>query len=302
MRIKPLAIAFAVAVAFADECFADTVTARLVWRRDPGAESCIDSAELVRAVNRRWQRNVFTDVPGADIVVSGAMSRTPQGAWVAAIELRRGDGTSLGSRTLVTTATDCSSLDDSIALATGLMLDVSSRQITDERSQNAHGNASADSSTAPSLSIPNETLAPRAPWKAEVSLGAEGSAGLLPVLSVGARGGVAVDPPRFFRVDMAAELWTSEGERNAAGKGGHFSSWTAELAVCPLTWSRERFRLFGCVAQRFGEIRAIAFGFAENAAASEPLWTLGPRGVATFRVASPLSLRVGLGGDVPLVR
>jgi hypothetical protein len=303
MRITPFAVSLAVAASLAVPCFADPVTAHLEWRREPGAESCIDSEGLIRAVNRRWQRNVFIDETNADILVGGAMTRTAQGSWIATIELRREDGTSIGSRELVTTAPECSSLDDSIALAMGLMLDVSSRQIVAERSlPNGRTSEISDSVTGPSLAIPKETLAPRAPWKAEPSLGAEGIVGLMPEFTVAARVGVAVDAPRFFRVEVAGELWAPREDRNATGRGAHWSSWTAELAICPIEWREERLRIFGCVAQRFGQIRAAALGFTENTTATEALWTLGPRGVATFRIAPPLALGVGFGAEVPLVR
>jgi len=64
---------------------ADEVSARLVWKRSPGAELCIDAAALEQAVNSRWHRQVFVDAPSADLVVDGNIERRGRKVWSASI-------------------------------------------------------------------------------------------------------------------------------------------------------------------------------------------------------------------------
>src|SRR5207249_3036254 len=126
---------------------AEEVTARLEWTRDPDAESCMDRESLEGAVNARWHRQVFADGK-TDLVVEGRVGRRAQHEWVASIEMRRADGTSLGSRELATRAAHCSALDDSVALALGIMLDLSRQRVAEEREQAAASSGAQTKSAA----------------------------------------------------------------------------------------------------------------------------------------------------------
>src|SRR4051794_31300673 len=86
----------------------ESVNARLSWHRLPGAESCIDGESLEASINSRWRRQVFVEDRDAELVVEGKVGRSAPDRWSASIEMRRADGTSLGSRELVTRASDCS--------------------------------------------------------------------------------------------------------------------------------------------------------------------------------------------------
>src|SRR5262245_19918567 len=94
--------------------------ARLEWRRGENSDECIGGPALKEAVDRRWGRRVFVDDSSADVVVKGTVRRR-RGAWSVHLELERADGSKLGSRDIVTRSSECSSLDDSVALALGLM-------------------------------------------------------------------------------------------------------------------------------------------------------------------------------------
>ena len=281
-----------------------SVTARLEWRRTPGAETCLDGESLKQAVNHRWGRSVFVDTARADILLQGTVGRSGPNQWVASLELERADGASLGSRELVTAAPDCSSLDDSIALAVGLMLDVSRRRIVEERrlADEPSKNPVTTVLDGPVITIPKETLAVREPLRVEPSLGLETDVGLLPGFGFGVRPGLAVVPPRFVRVEMAVALFLRDQERTAGGRGAQFSAWTAELAICPLSFRRGMVRADACLTERFGQIRGVGFGFAESETATEPVSAVGAREVATLRLTAPLALFLGLGIEAPFVR
>jgi hypothetical protein len=283
---------------------AGSVTARLDWRQLPGAETCLDGETLKRAVNARWGRSVFVEATNADISLSGTIGRSRPNQWTASLVLRRADGTSLGSRELITAAPDCSSLDDSVALAVGLMLDVSRRRIVEERHL-VEAEAQKPHETVldgPPISIPKETLPPREPFRVEPSIGGEAAVGFLPRWGLAARAGVGILPAHFVRVEVSAALWKHDEERTSGGRGAQFSAWTAELALCPLSWRYERTRVDACVTERFGQIKAIGFGFQESATATEPLFNVGARGTTTVELAPPLGVFLGVGLEAPLVR
>lgn len=77
------------------------------------------------------------DAATADLVVAGKIGRSERDVWSASIEMRRADGASLGTRELATRSKSCSALDEPVALALGIMLDVSRKRIEEERTQGA---------------------------------------------------------------------------------------------------------------------------------------------------------------------
>jgi hypothetical protein len=286
--------------------------ARLEWRREAGAESCIDADTLANAVNQRWKRRVFASDGAPDIVVRGSVLRTSQSAWAARIELTRASGESLGTRELVTTAADCSALDDSVALAVGLMLDVSRQRLQDEQRLAPPPEAGAERPAAPTpvapgaptggepprIAIPPQTLAPRAPFRFEASAAAELGIGVLPVLGLGARAELAMDAPRFWRIAFGATFW---GNRETSGlvRGARFSYWSMDLAICPLRTESDSVALHLCAAQRVGHLEAQGFGLTNPASTTTLLYALGIRGAAAWRLDPLLAIVASGELDVP---
>jgi hypothetical protein len=300
---------------------AEEVTARLEWTRDPNAESCMDRERLEAAVNARWRRHVFADGK-TDLVVEGKVGRRGRREWVASIEMRRADGKSLGSRELATRAAHCSALDDSVALALGIMLDMSRQRVAEEREQSAVHSAQGEPtepSTAtpaatpspastpksasvggPPIAIPEETLAPRAPWRFEAVVAGEAALGPLPSLAFGGRVGVAVVPNGFFRVELSASLY--ESEVLSRRPGARFSVWGGELSGYPLTLGGESMRCELGAAIRLISVHATGLGLDQNGAADEAAIALGPRALAAARIVGPLEVLAGLGAEFPLSR
>jgi hypothetical protein len=276
--------------------------ARLSWTRTPEATSCIDAEALRLAVERRWGRRVFVDDESPDIVVKGAVRRDPRGAWSVKLELERNDGTSLGSRRIVTRAPDCSSLDDSLALALGLMLDLTEPSKSAEN-PGVEGPAQPirPPVSGPPITIPKETVAPRVPWRFEPNVGVEGALGLFPGATLGGRLALGIEPPRGWRIELGGTLW---GDRDATSgnTGAHFSMWTLDFGVCPLLTELDQFSAWACIAQRAGKIRAEGVGFDSNAAQDETLLSGEARIGGAWSFFRPFVMHAALGFDVPVVR
>ena len=282
--------------AWADE--ASQVRAQLGWVRDASADQCIDGPTLRQAVNRRWGRQVFYDDDSATIVVKGKVGRRTDGAWFVHLELERTDGTKLGSRDIVTHARDCSSLDDSVALALGIMLDLTEQRASQGEAQIP---AAKPAAASPPITIPKETIAPRVPWRVEPTIGGEAAIGILPGVALGGRLQVAIEPPRLWRIEAGATLFQHRST-NSGAAGARFSMWTADIAICPVAVDRETFAAWGCVAQRAGRIHSEGVGFDRNASADDTFLAAELRAGATWSFAPPFSVHAAFGLEAPLVR
>jgi hypothetical protein len=297
---------------------AETVTARLSWERQPGAESCIDRSQLEKAINRRWRRQVFVEDDAAELTVAGKVGRSGPDRWSASIEMRRADGTSLGSRELVTHAPDCSALDDSVALALGIMLDMTKQRIVEERALRAsRSTAPAGTSTSaaaknppaaktpvvtgPAITIPPETAAPRAPWHVEPSVSVLGSYGVLPQFDFGGRAAVSVLPPDLFRFELSIALFFPHDAPNDK-PGAKTSAWSGELAAYPFVLASDTLRFDAGAGIRFLDLRAEGVGLDQNGVANEVIVALGPRTALAWRFAGRFELVVGGGVEVALSR
>jgi hypothetical protein len=294
LRILACSIFFFVTVARADDGV--PTRARLEWTREEGAERCIDGPALDEAVSRRWGRRVFVYDSSANVLVKGRIRRNVRGAWAAHFELERSDGTKLGRRDIVSRAADCSALDDSLALALGLMLDLTERPPSAEQST-----TTPEPVSGPPITIPKETAAPREPWRVEPSIGAAAAIGLLPGVAFGGRLAIAAEPPHFWRIEAGGTLWqTRQAEHEALG--ARLSMWTLDIAICPIASEGESLGIWACIAQRAGMVKAEGFGFDRNASPNDTLLAAEARAGASWTFASPWILHASLGLVVPLVR
>lgn len=292
--------------ASADEV--ESVNARLSWQRLPGAESCIDGASLEASINSRWRRQVFVENRAAALVVEGKVGRSAPDRWSASIEMRRADGASLGSRELVTRAPDCSALDDSVALALGIMLDMTKKRLVEERALRAEAEAAetpgagkAPVADGPAITIPPETAAPRAPWHVEPSFSAQVAVGVLPGFAFGGRAAVGVIPPNLFRFELAASLYLPHDAAQDQ-PAARFSAWSAELSAFPFAVLADSLRFDVGGGLRFLALRAEGAGLDLNDVASETVVTLGPRAALAWRFAGHFEAIVGAGAEVALSR
>lgn len=281
----------------------ERLTAHLEWTQSAGGSECISQTALERAVNERWGREVFVADGNADVLVVGQVGPDPQGpGWRAEIELRSKLGADLGSRELKTEARHCSALDDSVALAVGLMLDVSKQRLREQSEAETKTPAPAAPPPAPPspapIELPRETLAPREPWGVDASVGGVAALGLLPGVGLGLQAGVTLTPPQFFVIELSAAVWR-EGEARRADGGSMFDLWTTSLAVCPL--KLHALDLTVCGVQRFGLVTSTGFDFAQNQEQSDAIFDVGVRARAVLLRAGRFGLRVGFNAEVPVL-
>ncbi len=275
----------------------------LSWALGPEAAQCIQPDELRRQVSIHLSRPAFVDASQAELVVDGKVRRDGPG-WVADITLRRPSGSFLGRRQIETTAEHCSALDEPVALALALMIDLTPEEL-EQRTQEAPRAPRRDPAPQPpaKIAISETAHAPRKPWKADLAVLGALSVGLVPDVGFGTRLAIGVEPPSFPRteLELAAYLAT-QADATTSDSGTKLQASALALLLCPLQYRSASIEGWVCGGQSLGLIRSQGFGFVKNQESNRLLIAGALRARGALRLSGPLSLRAGVGADVPLLR
>jgi hypothetical protein len=284
-------------------------TSSLSWVRMAGAEECVGTQQLARAVEDRLGRTVFVSAAEADVSVEGHIEPQPKG-WRAVITLRDAKGTLLGTRELATEKPSCDALREQLALVIAVMID------PDAGSRPKPGpsaNASAAGTTPPIYIIQHEQVVvaekPKGPtWRFDGGAGITTGVGLMPAPHAGIHVGGIITPPFPLPAPWAVGLegygsvyldTEASAERGASAV---FSLISVGSSLCPV-------QLFGgwgsfsvCGGGQLGALRVRGKGFD---AAREELYGLvnlasGVR-LSVF-LLKPIVLRLSVDSVLPLVR
>jgi hypothetical protein len=273
---------------------------RLDYVRERGAEGCIEPGALMRAVDARLSRSVFSERAGAPLTTR-VRARREAGRFVVDTALLDASGALLGTRRLETAARHCSALDDSLALVLSLALDVRTSAPAETAPPSAEplppSAPEAAPPAAPSappavsppekntpLLIPATTHAAREPWSLAVSLGPVLGAGLLPSPALAARARLELWAPSFWPLGLAFAVWNEQ--RLGAARGVDFGVYSVELTLCPLSAGVGAWRLQLCAEQLLGRVDAAGFGFDEQAPQDRWLVALGVHGGARYELGA----------------
>ncbi len=296
--------------------------ASLSWVRLPGAESCVSSTELGRAVEARLSRRVFVSAAEAELAVEGRVEH--EGGWRAVLQVAGPDGAILGERTLDSDAEGCEQLGDMVAVAVALMIDpltappqpdaepppVADPERTPPEAARSEDTSPADTSpadtspadTSPADTSPADTSpAPDEPparrWRVEIDTALVGSLGLLPVATIGGLSAVILEPPGFVPVMIEGALFPY----SPAWQGGSHADFLqvfGGLLICPLALRDHGLALHGCLGADAGGVFVIGGDLDVN----ERERVTG-QAHAVIRghwdVIGPLTLRAGLHLLVP---
>jgi len=284
------------------------VLAELEWRGGPEGSNCIAAADLEAAVEARLGRALFAPKGQADVRLSGAIV-AEEGKWLVRMTLTSVQGEPMGERELESESADCSALDDSLALVLAVMLDIPKTRIPTP----APAPAAATPQPTPSptrtpppvskLRVPKDTPPRRPRWRFEVGLSGAGTFGLLPEFSFGVRGHLAVKPPEFWKVGIDVGTYASVDETiGTEAAGASFSPKEVGVFVCPLEVPQSPVALEGCLVQHMGTLHVEGYGFDTNEEQERPYVNLGLGFAARLQIIGPLSVRVGIDAQTPLLR
>jgi hypothetical protein len=227
-----------------------TPTARLVYARGAGAESCPDEAALRRAVAARVGYDPFFPWAGQTVVVR---VWALHGRFAARVEIVDGDGVARGARELSSTENDCVELFDAAALAISIALDAAATEEPAPAEASTPSLVPAPPAPAPieprpspappSPEVPPSTPPPPPRRTLFVGIDALGSWGTAPSIAaggaifLGVRAGflsgaleLRVDAPAATTVGPAGTTLVSSG---GSLQGGVVTSWLYAGSLVP---------------------------------------------------------------------
>lgn len=290
-------------------------TSSLSWVRLPGAETCIPTQDLARAVEARLARRVFVSAAQADVSVEGRIEKKDK-SWHAVITIRDAKGALLGTRELDRPDASCDAMNDPLALVIAVMIDPDAAL----KPQPAPAPSPAPSpspSPAPPLPPPSDgaaqppppdaypdgvTKKQKEPWRAEGAALFAMAAGLTPQLAPG----IGVEGVLFIpNIPLGLRAYGNVFLPTTAERDGAKASFDliyVGTAVCP-TLRKKSFVGMICVGGQLGVLRSNAE--TPNRAIEEKssvVWN----GVTELRVSipvvAPLEVTAGLGAVLPLLR
>ncbi|HVY25206.1 MAG TPA: hypothetical protein VHB79_01590 [Polyangiaceae bacterium] len=276
-----------------------------------GAEGCLDAPRLKRSVERRLKRRVFVDTDHADLRFVVTFEKHGD-ELEARIDVSSSDGTSRGSRSLVT-ANHCSALDDSLALSVALLVDQPpdpeppAPPVDETKPAKAGTGAPAPTPTPPKarptpITIPDDVAAPREPLHVMLGASAEAAWGLLPGITPAVTLYLKLVPSQFLPITLQGEGFLPASAERNSDSGAHFYLFRAGLSLCP-TLSSNAARVLGlCFGQKLGFIEVEGFGFDHDRQERRLTYALTAGGEGRLRLFAPVSVRAYLGGEVPVVR
>ncbi len=269
-------------------------TSSLSWVRMPGAEGCLSSGELARAVETRLSRRVFVSAAEADLAVEGRAERTDSG-WRAVLQVSDAGGGVLGDRTLESGEEGCDALGRLVALTVALMIDpLTARE--DEEEEEPPPEDPVVIVRTERVEVPVERPGPR--WRVEIDTALVGALGLLPTPALGGVATVILEPPGFIPLVVEGALFPFVRAEHASGVHADFLQVHAGLALCPLAIRESGLALHGCVGADGGAV----FVLGGDAALDERERVIG-QARASLRghwdVIGPLTVRLGLHFLVP---
>lgn len=285
------------------------LVATLTLEKGEGAEGCIDAPELASAVEARLGRRVFGVRTPADLDVRLKLERPRSGEWRGDLRLLDDAGNELGRRDIVTKAKDCSALDASLALVVALLVDAPPNLPPERVSEPAPAPTQTPAPAPPppaprktTLRLPEDSYAPREPWRFTAALAGAGALGVAPEPLLGVAAVFAFRPPRSPAFRLGGEFFPTVVAELEPQRGAEITLLRVNLDVCPLEHASEPFRLGACVGQRVGWLRVRGFGFDENLESDELSYALDLQGTAWWSVAGGFGVMLAVALEVPLLR
>jgi hypothetical protein len=282
-------------------------TSSLSWVRLPGAESCVATQALARAVEERLGRETFVSAAQADVSVEGRIDKKPRG-WHAVLTVRDAQGQLLGTREIDRPDASCDAMTQPVALVIAVMIDPDA----ESRPKPPPPLPPPAAPPAPEVKVivqREEVLVPAPPEKPlfrfEGSAALMGSAGYLPNVGVGLGAVGMIEPRAAIPFIGMGSYWFDSTASAEQGASTSFQLLLLGSGFCPL-WHHARNgrgHLYGCGVGHLGLMRVHSSGFATSAGNDmRVVLDGGLEARATVLVVKPFVLRFGASGVIPLIR
>lgn len=282
----------------------------LNWVREPGAETCMSSQVLARAIEQLLGP-VFERPADAELAIEGRIGRDEQQAtWRVSIRVSDARGTVLGTRDLASAEPSCHALDAQVVLVIGMAIDpeVALRGLPEDLLAQFPGNTdsatqllaelraeqAAKAHAAQSDATPIEQAAPKtqpaaeepaapetpAPawqptpaWRFEPLAGAALALGLQPAAVAGVAFGMRVRSPSWWSVVLNGTFWLPADAQLASRQGAvKFYALQGTLAFCPRLFETQYWLGSACAGATIGDRWSDASALAVRTSSSRLYW------------------------------
>lgn len=288
-------------------------TSALSWLRLEGADKCVSTQDLARAVEERLQRKVFVPPSEADLSIEAHVKYT-QGRYRAVVTVRDARGSQLGRREL--DDSKCENLTDPLSLVIALMIDPDAAGRKPLPAEPDAGAVAAEPPRPPAepppppppqpelhRDPPGDTTPLRAELSASTGLSLGRATGVGPFVKVSGW----LKPLHFPGLAGGVTYGFDPGEvvpsSNAAG---HVGLVTAFGALCPLAagfWTpAKRGYILGCLGMELGALRATGSGFDRNSDSARILVDAQLSVEFSVLLAGPLTFHFAPTVFVPFIR
>lgn len=280
-------------------------TSSLSWVRLEGADSCISTQALARAVEERLHRPVFVSASQGEVSVEGRIQRGAGGrGFRAVLHVRDASGQLLGRRELTTAEAACAALDESLSLVIAVMIDPDAAMAPPPEPPREPPPEPLPPAPPPPVAVaPERTEPDRSGPGLRVDLGAtaRGTYGLLPSVSPGVAAEATLAWSQRLGLRLAVSyLWGAKVEVQDARIEQSLLS--GGLGLCPLNAHVRWLEVRACADLQLGRLSARGAGFDVDTGASALVALAGVDGRVLARLAGPLAVGVGLAVEVPLRR
>jgi hypothetical protein len=271
----------------------------LSWVRLEGAESCVATQILARAVEQRLGRSVFVSAAEADLSVEGRVEKKKSG-WHAHVEVRDVHGKLLGTRDLDTAAASCDALTQPLSLVLAVMIDpLSPAPPAVQQTQSSNGSVVVITEPGKSQPPPKK----KETWRFETGAGFVLGIGWVPGIAPGVGAVSTLTTPLAPIGGTASVTYLFESERklgtDAAVRVSHLRG---AAGLCPLQLEGSLVLGALCGGGGLGVLLARAIGpQADGKLQASPTLDLAIDARVGVRLTGPLTLGAATTFMVPLI-
>jgi hypothetical protein len=280
-------------------------TSSLSWVRLEGAESCIATQALARAVEVRLHRAIFVSAAQGEVSVEGRVQRQKgKAGFRAVLHLRDGSGQLVGTRELETRGASCAALDDSLALVIAVMIDPDAA-LSEPAAPPATPPAPApliEPAPAPPPAPPPALDEPARTRPVALEAGASAALGLLPGLGAGLWAAATVPLRGEWALRLGVADWLPARKTLEQGAAVEQRALVGSVGLCPLDRALGPVQALACANVRLGWVQSTGIGFDLGREASTAVVLAGVEGRLRARISGPLWAQAGLSIDAALRR
>jgi len=275
-----------------------TKPSSLSWVELRGAESCGGAVLVAHLVEERLGRHALVAPSQASLSLEGWVEHSEiSPSWRAVVVVRDSDGQVLGSREIVSDASTCAELRESVVLAVALMIDPNASSVPAAPMATPRTPEPTIHAAAPDTPCSQAVSKPQPPgrWRVESDAGPELAYGVLPSPAFGISAGLTLALPGLWRARASAAALSPQTLSIGGGASAQLTAAYGGLLVCRAALEDARRQsLELCGGAMLGSLSATGTGFSGNSN-GDTNWFVDLVGAASWvlPIAGPLAARLG---------